>query len=88
MMAVRHNGPFVMFLLPSLAGVMLFVLLPFLDVMKRSLQTAVTGEFMGVKNYDVIFTIRLLCWRCTIPYVLHWCVFPFWYWWGLWWLCP
>lgn len=54
-MAVRHNGPFVMFLLPSLAGVMLFVLLPFLDVMKRSLQTAVTGEFMGVKNYDVIF---------------------------------
>ena len=55
MMAVRHNGPFVMFLLPSLAGVMLFVLLPFLDVMKRSLQTAVTGEFMGVKNYDVIF---------------------------------
>lgn len=43
------------FLLPSLAGVTLFVLLPFLDVVKRSFQTAVTGEFTGGKNYDVIF---------------------------------
>lgn len=47
--------PFLLFLLPSFAGVTVFVLLPFLDVMKRSMQTAVTGEFTGVKNYDVIF---------------------------------
>ena len=44
-----------LFLLPSLAGVTLFVLLPFLDVMKRSFQTAVTGELTGFKNYGVIF---------------------------------
>ena len=46
---------FLLFLLPSFAGVTLFVLLPFLDVMKRSAQTAVTGEFTGFKNYGVIF---------------------------------
>lgn len=71
-MAVRHNGSFVMFLLPSLAGVMVFVLLPFLDVMKRSLQTAVTGEFIGVKNYDVIFHNQafLLALQNTIRFTL------------------
>ncbi len=71
-MAVRHNGSFVMFLLPSLAGVMVFVLLPFLDVMKRSMQTAVTGEFMGVKNYDVIFHNQafLLAVQNTIRFTL------------------
>lgn len=46
---------FLLFLLPSLLGVTAFVLLPFLDVMKRSVQTAVTGEFTGLKNYSVIF---------------------------------
>ncbi len=51
----RRRISFLLFLLPSLAGVTLFVLLPFLDVMKRSLLTAVTGEFTGVKNYSVIF---------------------------------
>lgn len=51
----RRRRAFLLFLLPSLAGVTLFVLLPFLDVVKRSFQTAVTGEFTGVKNYGVIF---------------------------------
>lgn len=46
---------FLLFLLPSLSGVTVFVLLPFLDVVKRSVQTAVTGAFTGVKNYGVIF---------------------------------
>ncbi len=51
----RRLRAFLFFLLPSLAGVTLFVLLPFLDVVNRSFRTAVTGEFMGVKNYSVIF---------------------------------
>lgn len=54
-MAVGQSVPFALFLLPSFAGVTLFVFLPFLDVMERSLRTAVTGEFMGLKNYRVIF---------------------------------
>lgn len=51
----RKRRAFLFFLLPSLAGVTLFVLLPFLDVVKRSFQTAVTGEFTGIRNYGVIF---------------------------------
>lgn len=54
-MRVKKRCSFLLFLLPSLAGVTLFVLLPFLDVMKRSAQTAVTGEFTGFRNYNVIF---------------------------------
>lgn len=51
----RKRLPFLLFLLPSLIGVTVFVLLPFLDVMKRSAQTAVTGEFTGLKNYGTVF---------------------------------
>ncbi len=51
----RQRLAFLLFLLPSLAGVTLFVLLPFLDVVGRSFRTAVTGEFTGIKNYGVIF---------------------------------
>ena len=47
---------FWLFLLPSFLGVMSFVLLPFLDVGKRSLETAVTGKFLGLKNYQMIFS--------------------------------
>ena len=44
------------FLLPSLAGVAIFVLIPFVDVGKRSFQTAVTGKFCGIANYREVFT--------------------------------
>ncbi len=46
---------FYVFLLPSFAGIMLFVILPFADVVKRSFTTAVTGQFNGIKNYQTIF---------------------------------
>lgn len=49
----RHAGP-VSFLLPGLAGVILFVLLPFGDVIRRSFYTALSGEFTGFKNYMTI----------------------------------
>lgn len=43
------------FLAPSLAGVSLFVLVPFLDVIRRSFLTAVTEQWSGVRNYQIIF---------------------------------
>ena len=51
----RRRRAFLLFLLPSLAGVTLFVLLPFLDVVKRSFQTAVTGEFTGGKKHRPVY---------------------------------
>ena len=47
---------FFLFMAPSLIGVLIFVLLPFLDVFKRSFTTAVTGQFNGIQNYKTIFT--------------------------------
>lgn len=44
-----------LFLLPSLAGVAVFILLPFADVVRRSF-TSVTGDFVGFKNYRTVFT--------------------------------
>ncbi|MBU9734949.1 sugar ABC transporter permease [Lachnospiraceae bacterium ASD5720] len=44
-----------LFLVPSLAGEIIFVLLPFLDVVKRSFTTAVTGQFSGFFNYKLVF---------------------------------
>lgn len=42
------------FILPSLAGVSIFVFLPFADVVKRSF-TNVTGEmFVGLHNYKIV----------------------------------
>lgn len=42
------------FLLPSLCGVLVFYLLPFADVVRRSFLTAVTGEFKGLDNYRAV----------------------------------
>lgn len=44
------------FIIPSLAGVLIFVFIPFCDVVRRSF-TNVTGKaFTGLNNYKVIFT--------------------------------
>lgn len=45
-----------LFLLPSFAGVLLFVLVPFADIGRRSFTTAVTGVFCGLDNYRSVFS--------------------------------
>lgn len=40
-----------LFLLPSLLGAGIFVLLPFLDVLRRSFITAASEQFVGIENY-------------------------------------
>lgn len=49
------NRKFLWFLLPSLLGVSLFVLVPFGDVVRRSFTTALSGEFCGWDNYVSVF---------------------------------
>ena len=51
----RDTRAFTLFLAPSFAGVLLFVLLPFMDVVGRSFRTVVTGQFVGFRNYGTIF---------------------------------
>ena len=55
-----------LFLLPSLGGVLVFVLVPFVDVIRRSFANAITEEWVGLKNYgDVLANpaFRLACWN-------------------------
>jgi len=42
------------FLLPSMAGVIIFILFPFMDAVRRSFYEAMGGMFVGVKNYKTI----------------------------------
>lgn len=44
-----------LFILPSLAGVLLFWVVPYADVIRRSFFSAVSGTFTGLKNYITIF---------------------------------
>lgn len=45
-----------MFLMPSLAGILFFILIPFGDVVRRSFFEAMSGTFVGVNNYISVFT--------------------------------
>ena len=45
-----------LFLAPSLLGVAAFVLIPFLDVIRRSFYEAMGGRFVGLKNYQTVLT--------------------------------
>jgi multiple sugar transport system permease protein len=44
--------PGVLFLLPSLLGVFILLVIPYLDVVRRSFSGAVSGEFTGLNNYS------------------------------------
>lgn len=50
----RKQRAFVCFLFPSLAGVIVFVLLPFIDVIRRSFMTVMSGLFVGIENYKKV----------------------------------
>ena len=41
------------FILPSVLGVFVFVLVPFLDVVRRSFFGAMNGMFVGLQNYEI-----------------------------------
>lgn len=42
------------FVLPGFAGVLVFYLLPFADVLRRSVMTAVGNQFCGLKNFKTV----------------------------------
>lgn len=53
----RHRNTFfgLLFIFPSFAGCAIFVLIPFLDVIRRSFTLGFTGEFVWFYNYIDIF---------------------------------
>lgn len=45
-----------LFLLPDLAGVACFTLIPFIQVIQRSFLSAVSAQWVGLKNYQAVFS--------------------------------
>ncbi len=60
------------FIIPSLIGVSIFILIPFIDVIIRSFQNEVLRTFVGLDNYKEIFTNEAfkLAGKNTIRFVL------------------
>lgn len=52
----RHQWAGLLFVLPSFAGVLVFVLFPFADVVRRSFTAALTGTWVGLDNYRAVFS--------------------------------
>ena len=50
----KQNVSCLLFLIPSILGVMIFIFIPFLDSVRKSFFTAVSEKFIGAKNYEVI----------------------------------
>lgn len=51
----KYNYIGILFILPSLVGVCVFILIPFLDVVRRSFLSSVTEKWVGLSNYATIF---------------------------------
>ena len=51
--------------MPSLIGVSIFVLIPFLDVIKRSFTEAVSEKFVGIQNYKELCSNEAFALACT-----------------------
>lgn len=51
----KQNLKHIPFLMPGLAGVLIFILIPFIDSVRRSFCAAITGEFIGFHNFSIIF---------------------------------
>lgn len=54
MKLTRQQKAGILFILPSLAGVLVFVMLPFSDVIRRSF-TGIGNQWAGIKNYAAVF---------------------------------
>jgi multiple sugar transport system permease protein len=52
---LRQAGTGMLFVLPSLTGLAVFIVVPFLDAFRRSFMNGMTGEFEGFQYYREIF---------------------------------
>ena len=50
----KHERAGYLFILPSFAGAAVFWVIPYLDVIRRSFTSAISGKFTGFKNYRTV----------------------------------
>lgn len=59
-MSKKHITPYLL-LLPGLLGVIILIWLPTMDVFIRSFFTSMTGEFVGISNYQKVLQNQAFC---------------------------
>ena len=74
--AFRNTEKGLAFILPSFAGVCIFWLIPYVDVIRRSFCGAVNGEFVGIENYRTIFANKAFVWQQATHFGSSECVSP------------
>lgn len=52
---ILQNNIYLLFMLPSILGTLIFIFIPFLDVIFKSFFNGVSMQFVGIKNYINIF---------------------------------
>ena len=52
----HNNKNAYLFMLPSLAGVLVLFVLPYFDVMRRSFMDGTGRKFVGTENYEIVFS--------------------------------
>ena len=67
---VRKNGSMhaYLFLLPSLTGVLVLFVIPYLDVLRRSFLDGTGQRFVGMDNYKTVVEIHLFGWQREIRF--------------------
>lgn len=68
----REAGKAWLFLLPSLIGIGIFVLIPFADVIRRSFCEAMSAKFVGLNNFKTVLsnTAFQLAVKNTVKFIL------------------
>lgn len=51
---IKKQSSRILFLVPSIIGICIFNIIPFMDVVRRSFVTSVTEQFVGIYNYIAI----------------------------------
>ena len=66
-----------LFILPSFVGVLIFVLIPYIDVVRRAFMQTASGQFVGLLNFKAILQNKAFLWHSQMRDVLWESVFLF-----------
>lgn len=55
-MKLHKNKHFLFYIIPGMAGILIFIMIPLLDVMRRSFMDGSASYFLGLDNYKTVFS--------------------------------
>lgn len=55
-MKLHKDNRFLFYIVPGMAGILIFIMIPLLDVMRRSFMDGSASYFLGLENYKAVFS--------------------------------